>query len=179
MTPSVIALSSRIGAGKSTIARELSERLGWPRVSFGDYVRETARNQGMQETRANLQKLGESLVQQDPISFTKVVLSEVNFRQGAVIDGVRHLEILHTLQKLVAPLPVYLIYVEIDEKVRHQRLSQRGMTVDEIEAADSHSTEIQVGRALRENTALHAPGDGDTSKTVGLILEWLNNQQSR
>lgn len=177
MNPSVVALSSRIGAGKSTIARALSQRLDWPRVSFGDYVREFAQNQGIQESRTTLQEIGESLVQQDAAGFTRAVLSKVNFGSGAVVDGVRHMEVLHALQELVTPLPVSLIYVETDEQVRIQRLAQRGMTVDEIKTADSHSTEVQVRGALREIAVLHARGDGDTAKTVDMIQEWLRNQQ--
>lgn len=176
MDPYVIALSSRIGAGKSTIARAVSERLGWPRVAFGDYVRETARNQGMEESRTTLQELGEALVRKDAAGFTEAVLSKVNFRSGAVVDGVRHMEILRALQNLVAPLPVHLIYVETDEQVRIQRLTERGMTAAEIKTADSHSTEIQVRGALRENASLSACGDGNTSKTVDMILEWLKNR---
>jgi dephospho-CoA kinase len=176
MNPSVIALSSRIGAGKSTIAKAVSERLGWPRVSFGDYVREIARNQGMQESRATLQELGESLVQNDAAGFTKAVLSKVNFRSGAVVDGVRHMEILHALQRLAAPLPVHLIYVDTAEEVRIQRLTERGMTAEEIKTADSHSTEVQVRGSLREKAALHTRGDGDTSKTADMIVGWLKNQ---
>jgi dephospho-CoA kinase len=177
MNPSVIALSSRIGAGKSTIAREVSERLGWPRVSFGDYLRETARNQGTQESRTTLQELGESLVKEDAARFTKAVLSKVNFSSGTVVDGIRHMEILYALRNLVAPLPVHLIYVETDEQVRIQRLTERGMTADEIKKADSHSTEVQVRGALRDNAALCARGDGDTSKALDIILEWLKNRQ--
>jgi dephospho-CoA kinase len=179
MNPCVIALSSRIGAGKSTIAKAVSERLGWPRVSFGHYVTEVARTHGMQESRARLQELGESLVKQDAAGFTKAVLSRISFRSGAVVDGVRHIEILHALQTVAAPLSVQLIYVETDEQVRIQRLTERGMTPDEIRAADSHSTEVQMRGALLENAGFRARGDGDTSKTVDLILEWLKNQEHR
>jgi dephospho-CoA kinase len=179
MNPCVIALSGRMGAGKSTLAIAVSERLGWPRVSFGNYVREVARKQETQESRTILQELGESLVQSDPAGFTNAVISKVNFRSGAVVDGVRHMEILHALQSLAVPLPVQLIYVETDEQLRIQRLTKRGMTPDEIRAADSHSTEVQVRGVLRETAALYTRGDGDVSKTVGLILEWLKNQEHR
>jgi dephospho-CoA kinase len=179
MNPSVIALSSRIGAGKSTIARALAERLGWPRVSFGDYVREVARNQGMEESRTVLQEVGESLVKEDAAGFTRAVLSRVNFKSGAVVDGVRHMEILHALEGLAAPLAVYLIYVDTAETTRIQRLTERGMAADEIKVADSHSTEVQVRGVLRENAALQTCGGGNTSEAVDAIVGWLNSQQQR
>jgi dephospho-CoA kinase len=177
MKPCVIALSSKIGAGKSTIARAVSGSLGWPRVSFSDYVREVARNRGVQESRTSLQEVGEALVKQNATGFARGVLSKINFKSGAVVDGIRHMEILHALRNLVAPVPVYLIHVETDEQARIQRLTGRGMTADEIKAADSHSMEVQVGGALRENAALLVLGDGDPSGTVDIILEWLTNRQ--
>jgi dephospho-CoA kinase len=176
MNPCVIALSSRIGAGKSTIAKALSERLGWPRVSFGDYVRDVARSQGVQESRSTLQELGESLIQPDAAGFAKAVLSKVGFKSGAVVDGIRHLEILCALQKIAAPLSVHLIYVDIAEEMRIQRLTERGMTADEIAMADSHSTEMQVRESLREKAALYVRGDDDTWKTLDVIIGWLKSQ---
>ncbi len=178
MLPCVIALSSRMGAGKSTIAQALSDRLGWPRVSFGDYVREVARVRGLQESRSVLQQLGESLVQDDPRSLTAAVLSKVNIRSGAVIDGVRHTQILKTIRELVAPLAVVLVYVETEEKLRIQRLVRRGMTVDEIQAADCHSNEMQVKGVLRESAVLKVRGDGDTAEAVDAISETLSNRIS-
>ena len=124
-------------------------------------------------------ELGQSLVQRDAAGFTKAVISNVGFKSGVVVDGVRHLEILQALQRLAAPLPVHLIYVDTAEQVRIQRLAQRGMTVDEIRTADSHSTEAQVSGALRQKAALHTRGDGDTSETVDAIVEWLKSQQHR
>lgn len=175
MDPCVIAFSSTIGGGKSTIARAVSARLVWPRVSFSEYLREAARTQRVRDSRTTLQELGEALVERDATGFAGAVLSNINFKSGAVVDGVRHIEIVHALQTLVAPLPVHLIYVETDEQTRIQRLTERGMTADEIKVADSHSTEAQVRGALRENAALRVRGDGDLAGTVDIILEWLKN----
>jgi cytidylate kinase len=177
MKPCVIALSSLIGAGKSTIARELSERLGWPRVSFGDYVREIARNRGLEESRVTLQELGESLVQNDAEGFTHAVLSKINFNSGAVVDGIRHKQILDALARVVDPLAVHLIYVETGEQTRFKRLSERGMTPADVMAADAHSTEVQVRGVLSEGASLYARGDGNTGETADMILEWLNGER--
>jgi cytidylate kinase len=177
MKPCVIAFSSRIGAGKSTIARKLSERLDWPRVSFGEHVKEIARNRGLKESRFALPELGESLVQNDAEGFAQAVLSKVNFRSGAVVDGIRHKEILDALTKVVAPLTIHLIYIETDEQTRIKRLVERGMTPADVKTADSHSTEVQVRGALCDGAALRARGDGNTAETVDMILEWLNGEQ--
>lgn len=177
MKPCVIAFSSRIGAGKSTIARNISELLDWPRISFGDHVREIARNRGLEQSRVTLQELGESLVQNDAEGFTRAVLSKVNFRSGAVVDGIRHKEILDALTRLVVPLAVHLIYIDTDEQTRFKRLIERGIAPADVKTAESHSTEVEVRGVLRESAGLRIRGDDNIAKTVDTILEWLSNQQ--
>jgi cytidylate kinase len=170
----IIALSSSIGAGKSSVARALAEYFGIPRISCGDYVREVAQQRGIDTSRVGLQELGESLVEIDPRDFSRAVLARGNWKAGAVIDGVRHFEIYEALQQLAAPLPVLLVYVEVDEAVRLQRLAERGMSPEEINASGAHSTEVQVRDVLRDRAVLRLRGDRDTAETVGLLSEWLN-----
>ena len=43
MKPVVLAFAGGIASGKSTLSSGVSRALGWPRVSFGDYVRRVAR----------------------------------------------------------------------------------------------------------------------------------------
>ncbi|MGB2625018.1 MAG: ATP-binding protein [Candidatus Acidiferrum sp.] len=169
----IFGLSSKMGAGKSTIARALSERFGIPRVSFGDYVREVARARHLQESRPALQELGESLVREDPDGFVRAVLSKVHFTSGAVIDGIRHIEILEAITKLVSPLGVVLVYVECDEQIRIRRLVERGMKVEEIGAADRHSTEMQIAGPLRARAVLEVRGDSDAAQAADKVSEWM------
>ena len=46
--PLVLAFAGRIASGKSTFSMGLAQVLGWPRVSFGDYVRQVARHSGLE-----------------------------------------------------------------------------------------------------------------------------------
>jgi len=52
------------------------------------------------------------------------------------------------------------------------------MTVDEIQAADCHSNEMQVKGVLRESAVLKVRGDGDTAEAVDAISETLSNRIS-
>jgi dephospho-CoA kinase len=175
--PSIIGLSSRMGAGKSTLARALSDAFGIPRISFGDYVRSVALQRGLPESRTALQELGESLVEEDAFSFTSSVLS-TRWRNGAVVDGIRHLQVLRAIRDIVAPVPVFLVYVEVDEAIRRQRLAQRGMSPEDIDAADRHSTEQQVRETLRAAAALRVSGDADPTLAVRLVAEALQKRQA-
>jgi predicted cytidylate kinase len=48
-----ITLSGDLGSGKSTVATELSRRLGLRKVSMGDYHRELARSEGLSSLQMN------------------------------------------------------------------------------------------------------------------------------
>lgn len=54
----IIALSGMPGSGKSTVAKQLAEKLGWPRYYIGGLRREAARKKGM--TLEEYNKLGET-----------------------------------------------------------------------------------------------------------------------
>jgi cytidylate kinase len=54
----IITISGAGGSGKSTIAKRLAEKLGWPRYYIGGIRREKAKERGM--TLAEYNKLGET-----------------------------------------------------------------------------------------------------------------------
>lgn len=47
----VLGLVGAFKSGKTTLASELATRLGWPKVSFGEFVRAEARSRGMDDVR--------------------------------------------------------------------------------------------------------------------------------
>ncbi len=57
-----IGMAGQLGAGKSSVAHTLAEQLDWSFGSFGDYVREIADSQGLEQSRGNLQAVGEDVV---------------------------------------------------------------------------------------------------------------------
>lgn len=74
----IISISGAEGAGKSTIAKMLAEKLGWPRYYIGGIRRQKAAEKGM--TLAEYNKLGES----DPS--TDVEVDEYQRRLGQEQD---------------------------------------------------------------------------------------------
>jgi CMP/dCMP kinase len=51
--PRSITINGDLGSGKSTVAKELANRLGWRRISMGDIYREIAQKRGMTALQLN------------------------------------------------------------------------------------------------------------------------------
>lgn len=158
LKPAVICFSSRIGAGKSTLSTSVANSLGWPHSSFGAYVRGVADKRGAGHSREVLQQIGEELVSTNLERFTRAVISGVAWQEGCVVDGIRHMRVLDTLKSIVSPLPTFLVFIGVDEPVRRQRLRERGLTEEEIDAADEHETEGQVRTVIEEQADLRVNG---------------------
>src|SRR5262249_10188002 len=125
LEPIVLALSGKIGSGKTTLSQELADALGWRRASFGEYVRAYAKSQGLDEkSRDVLQAVGQSLVEKDVVDFCRSVLAHFGWTSGEplVIDGVRHAAVVDALRQIVAPLDLRVVFVDINEKTRLKRI---------------------------------------------------------
>jgi len=177
LKPAVICLSSRMGAGKSTLANSLASSLGWGHVSFGDYVREIARQRGSDQSREVLQQIGEELISMNVQSFSQTVISQVDWQKGCVIDGIRHIQVLRAIKGIVRPLPTFLVFVDIDESIRRKRLHERGMTDKQIDAADQHSTEAQIGGVLKQQADILLDGSNDISELTMAVRTFIDNKQ--
>jgi dephospho-CoA kinase len=169
----VLGFTGRIGSGKTTISSMIAERLGWPRVGFGEYVRKIAWSRGLAESREILQELGESLFSSDPEQFCRAVLAQVSWKQGEplIIDGIRHVAVVNQLRHLVSPARFQLIYVVLNESVREARLLERDrMDVELLPCIDSHSTERDVRSELLNRADLIVDGSQSKDEIVDQII---------
>src|SRR5437764_382109 len=116
----VLAVSGKIASGKSTLASTFANEVGWPYVSFGDYVRQIARQRGLEDTREVLQEIGDELIRQNLEGFCRSVLAQADWKPGQplVIDGVRHFEVDDLLRRMVGPSKYVLTYVSVDDQTR-------------------------------------------------------------
>lgn len=111
----VVAVSGPIGAGKTTVAVMLADRLGWPQTGYGDLIRAVAAGRGLPASRGVLQQIGAELINGGWGSFTTAVLDSATWRPGQplVIDGLRHVQAASTLRRIVIPVPVTVIYLDV------------------------------------------------------------------
>ncbi|MBE9111942.1 nucleoside monophosphate kinase [Nodosilinea sp. LEGE 07298] len=179
MKPAILTFSGPIASGKSTISNKLAQTLHWSRVSFGDYVRSVADARQISKTREVLQAIGTELVTSDVEGFCKAALQQVNWQHGQplVIDGVRHIEVLETLQKLVAPMKLHLIFITIDDSIQASRLIERGSNeLLALQALELDVTEQQVGTYLKNIADFVVNGSRSVEEAAQDITDWLQSQ---
>jgi cytidylate kinase/transcriptional regulator with XRE-family HTH domain len=178
LEPMVLAFSGKMGSGKSTLSEHVAKALDWKRASFGDYVRKVAKDEGLDEdSRDVLQELGARLVKSDPEEFCRDVLAEFDWRSGEplIVEGIRHAEIVEALRRVVAPLEVRLVFLEVTDVRRIERLRIRDSeVVERLKQIESHSTEEQASTVLPEMADLRVSGDKSISELVLEIVTWVH-----
>jgi adenylate kinase family enzyme len=177
----VLSFAAPIKAGKTTISTRVAISLSAPRVSFGDYLRNVARELGLEPTREALQNLGDQLVTRNVRGFCKDVLEQQPWEVGKplIIDGVRHIEVLDTLARLLSPARGYLIYINVDPTTQAERLKTDPLpheqTLDELQ---QHPTEAQVRKRLRDRAALVLDGTQDPGELTRIVIEFFKVKES-
>ena len=177
LEPLVLGFAGKIGSGKSTLSAEVAKALGWHRASFGDYLRNFAKSQGFDESREVLQELGASLVAKGTDEFCKAVLTHFQWNAGEplVVDGIRHAEVVESLRRVVAPLELRLVFLEVNDNKRLERLRRIDQNMAQhMDLVESHSTEEQVKEGLAELADLHLSGDRPVSELVSTVVNWIH-----
>jgi dephospho-CoA kinase len=167
-----LALAGKIGSGKSTVAEILASRLGVSRVSFSSVVRRIARQRGLSEERAVLQNLGDELIANGWDSFCAMVLDQA--QDGPpVIDAIRHTGAVGSLMKLLRPARLVVVYLDVPESIRMERLMARGLTPEQINAGDSHPNEVELPK-VRRSADLVVMNVGPIDDVVEEVLRLLD-----
>ena len=178
MKPAILTFSGPIASGKSALSNKLAQTCHWSRVSFGDYVRSVADERKIPKTREVLQAIGTELVTSDVEEFCSAILEQASWQHGQslIIDGIRHIEVLKTLQKLVAPMELYLVFITINEVIQAKRLIERGSNeLLALPALELDVTEQQVGTYLRDIADLVVEGSRSVEEAAQDITDWLQS----
>lgn len=169
MEAKIICFAGRIKSGKTTISKALSKVLDYPHASFGDYLRDLADKKGLDKTRATLQEIGASLMENED-QFCISVLNYANWKKGQnlIVDGIRHASMLNALREHTKPSKIIFIFIDIDENV----LSKR--SAGEKKDVEKHSTEQQVLYDLPNMADLVLNGTRPVDSLVSKIINWIN-----
>lgn len=166
----VITLSGGIGSRRSDLAEKLETRLGWPRVKFSDIIRQRIEETGENpDSRPLLQQYGQRMVQYQLEEFVTGVLARApGWEQDGnlIVDGMRHVEVLLTLRRMVRAAGSNLFYVHVraDPLEREAGARDRGIEEQDIYRYDHALSEAQMNRILPAYADLEIDG------TLGLGL---------
>jgi len=172
---SAVAFSGRIKSGKTTLARRVATELSLPFVSFGDFVRAEAESRGLDGTdRTILQGIGQEFVDAGLSKFCTKVLDAAAWKSGSplVVDGVRHVDVLQELRRLLNPTPLRLVYVNVADAIHANRFSSTD-TTNCREAIENHATESDVISKLMAVADIVVNAESSIDDTVEVVLEFL------
>jgi transcriptional regulator with XRE-family HTH domain/dephospho-CoA kinase len=177
LEPLVLGFAGKMGSGKSMLSVEVAKALGWHRASFGDYLRTVAKSRGFEESREVLQELGASFVAKGADEFCRAVLTHYRWNAGEplVVDGIRHAEVVEALRRVVAPLEFRVVFLEVGDDKRLERLQRLDDTMTQkLGLVEAHSTEEQVKEGLSDLADLHLSGERPVSELVFAVVDWIH-----
>jgi dephospho-CoA kinase len=152
-----LVLMGPIASGKTTAARLLSERLTWPVISFGAYVRAEAQRRGIALERGQLEGLGAHLIAtRGHEQFLRDVLQGQVSAVEFVLEGVRHVDMLRAVKRLFGSATSVYLHVSADQ--RYQRWLQRERLTDAATARVMFD-EVATGEVERHVYALELSAD--------------------
>lgn len=164
----IIALTAHRGAGKTTLADAIVERVGARHLRVSDWLADQLGVAGQPVTPDALREVGE-LAAMDPEALVERSLAWSGWAGGEplIFDSVRHTGVLAALRARPAPTRVLHVGLTVPELERKMRLDARG-DAEQVLAGALHSTEADVPALL-----LHADLVLDTSLPTSMLLERL------
>lgn len=170
----VACFAGETGSGKTSVTTTLARCLHWPRVGFGDYLRqEVARRGGDPRARKKLQDLGQSLVCSDPVSLCRAVLETQRFCPGdnLFVDGIRHAVVYRALVDIVKPSRACLLYLCANQKVRDVRVTRRGDATPA--SVGSHPVESELATTVLDMADVVVEAGGSFGNVIWHCVDGL------
>lgn len=143
----VILVIGKICSGKSTFAKALSSQFNIQIKSFGRYLVHYCQENEIEPTRNNLQDIGKSMIENQPIKFLHDFLEfEKPNNEIIIIEGVRHKIILIELMKIFKKcIPIFL---DASQKTRYLRYIKRdenlSTSYSQFQKIDNHLVEREI-----------------------------------
>jgi|GEM_PF-1162713 len=140
----ILLTSCKIGSGKTYVAQQLAQMFQYDQASFSSYIRYKSEKMGLELTRENMQKIGHDTVENDLDSYIYFMLNCAVDKKSdtLILDGLRNTKVLDSIRQENKGTRV--IYVECDETLRQQQLTNRDGSFNP--QSDAHETEQEMER---------------------------------
>jgi hypothetical protein len=126
-----------------------------------------------------LQEIGTELLKTGITGFCEGVISSCGWRPGdsLLIDGLRHIETVDPIRRLVSPTAFKIMLLTVSEATRYDRLKHRGEGQHEaIRLIETHSSEQQIDSVLAAAADLIINTDRPVSIIVAELVAWIATQ---
>jgi dephospho-CoA kinase len=153
----IVALTGMPGAGKTTVARYLSQK-GIPLLIMGDVVREVAEIDGLEPTSDNLAKLMLRLRKKSgPEAIANLIVDKIKLMKEkdkklsvVIVDGIRSMAEVQVL-RLIGTVKLLAIHGSTLTRYTHvkeRRRSDVPSTIDEFDKRDKIEMEVGISNAI-------------------------------
>ena len=153
----IVALTGMPGAGKTTVARYLSQK-GIPLLIMGDVVREVAEIDGLEPTSDNLAKLMLRLRKKNgPEAIAHLIVDKIKLMKKkdkklsvVIVDGIRSMAEVQVLRSIgtVKLLAIHGSTLTRYTHVKERRRSDVPSTIDEFDKRDKIEMEVGISNAI-------------------------------
>lgn len=162
----IVGVAGRNGAGKGEVIRLLEER-GFVGLSLSDAIRDVLKERGLTESRERMIETGRELrAAGGPGVLGERLLAMMDPERDYAIDSVRHPAEVEALRS--GGREFRLLWVDADERVRFDRMLERGRSGDpltlerlrELEkreqgSADPAAQQVNAVRAIADSVVLN------------------------
>jgi dephospho-CoA kinase len=155
----ILGLTGQIGSGKGYICDYLVEHYGAEMFKFSTYLSRSLEVMALENSRDNLIKMSETLRRtfgEDALSHAVAYHAAKSSAPISVIDGIRRVQ---DLKELETQPNFKLAAVDADQKIRYERIANRGEKSDEAELTweqfldnEMRSTEVTVPETMTRAT---------------------------
>lgn len=153
----IVALTGMPGAGKTTVARYLSQK-GIPLLIMGDVVREVAEIDGLEPTSDNLAKLMLRLRKKSgPEAIAHLIVDKIKLMKEkdkklsvVIVDGIRSMAEVQVL-RLIGTVKLLAIHGSTLTRYTHvkeRRRSDVPSNIDEFDKRDKIEMEVGISNAI-------------------------------
>lgn len=149
-------------SGKSTLAKMIAEKTGYPMTSFGGILRDYAQASNLLLSVESLQNLGQGLISQLGYDgFLQWIIGHspnVSWGGPLALDGVRHAA-MHESLKRAFPTSI-LVYCACDNEMQLERMMNRDeISREEAKRILSHPLEQFISDIELQANLFFRPGD--------------------
>src|ERR1043165_9466018 len=144
----IIGIGGLIGAGKSTVAKIISENRDWELLSFGKMIEEIVLAEGREPNRKNKQDKGLEIINEKGYKgIAQLLLDHYQFKEinSYVIEGIRHPEVIKFYRDIFK-VSFQFLFIDCPWEIRVERISKKQFK-DKNEYDNDLKSIEEIGRA--------------------------------